>query len=83
MSIHSAPARRGQCQTVHDVIAMYLPQARRDLSPRSYETVACILRRFERGQFVLDDDFEPVYGVWILAAEDGQDEPVIVQAPPA
>ena len=28
---------------------------------------------------MLDDDFEPVYGVWILLAEDAQDEPVIVQ----
>jgi hypothetical protein len=35
----------------------------------------------ERGQFVLDDDFEPIYGVWIMPAEDAQDEPVIVQAP--
>jgi hypothetical protein len=27
---------------------MYLAQARRELSVRSYETVACILRRFEK-----------------------------------
>jgi integrase len=31
---------------VQDVIRLYLAQAGRDLSPRSYETVACILRRF-------------------------------------
>jgi integrase len=48
MSILSAPARRGQCQTVHQVITMYLAQARRDLSARSYETVSCILRRFDK-----------------------------------
>jgi integrase len=47
MSILSAPGRPGQCQKVHDVITMYLAQARRDLAPRSYETVACILRRFD------------------------------------
>ncbi len=35
----------------------------------------------EHGQFVLDDDFEPFYGVWILPAEEAQGEPVIVQAP--
>jgi hypothetical protein len=46
MSILVPPARRGQCQTVNDVIAMYLAQARRDPSPRSYETVSCILCRF-------------------------------------
>src|SRR5438552_3836162 len=46
MSILVRPAVRGQCQTVHQVIDMYLAQARRDLTPRSYETVACILRRF-------------------------------------
>jgi hypothetical protein len=28
-------------------------------------------------QFVLDDDLEPVYGVWILQDEE-QDQPVIV-----
>src|SRR5438132_6344536 len=48
MSILSAPAHRGQCQTVSEVITMYLAQARRDLSARSYETVSCILRRFEK-----------------------------------
>jgi integrase len=53
MSILVRPVRPGQCQpgqcqTVHDVIAIYLPQARRDLSARSYETVACILRRFDK-----------------------------------
>ena len=55
MSILSAPANRGQCQTVHDVIKMYLAQARRDLSARSYETVSCILRRFDTscGQLAL------------------------------
>jgi integrase len=47
MSILSAPARRVQCQTVHEVIEMYLAQARRDFSVRSYETVSCILRRFD------------------------------------
>jgi integrase len=47
MSILSAPGRPGQCQTVHKVIEMYLAQARRDLSTRSYETVSCILRRFD------------------------------------
>jgi integrase len=47
MSILSAPAHRGQCQTVSEVITMYLAQARRDLSARSYETVSCILRRFD------------------------------------
>jgi integrase len=47
MSILSAPANRGQCQTVHEVITMYLAQARRDLSARSHETVSCILRRFD------------------------------------
>jgi integrase len=47
MSILSAPSYRGQCQTVHKVIEMYLAQARRDLSARSYETVSCILRRFD------------------------------------
>jgi integrase/recombinase XerC len=55
MSILSAPAHRGQCQTVSEVITMYLAQARRDLSARSYETVACILRRFDEsaGQLTL------------------------------
>jgi integrase len=48
MSILSTPARRGQCQTVHQVITMYVAQARRDLSARSYETVSCILRRFDK-----------------------------------
>jgi integrase len=48
MSILRIPRRTEQCQTVHDVVAMYLAQARRDLSPRSYETVACILRRFDK-----------------------------------
>jgi integrase len=47
MSILSSPARPGQCQTVREVIEMYLAQARRDLSTRSYETVSCILRRFD------------------------------------
>ena len=47
MSILSTPARRGQCQTVHDVIELYLAQAKRDLAARSYETVACILNRFD------------------------------------
>ena len=57
MSILSAPAARGQCQTVNEVIAMYLAQARRDLSARSYETVACILRRFGKtcGRLRLDE----------------------------
>ena len=48
MSILVRPVRPGQCQTVQDVIGMYLAQAGRDLSPRSYETLACILRRFEK-----------------------------------
>jgi integrase len=48
MSILSAPGRPGQCETVHEVIDMYLAQARRDLSTRSYETVSCILRRFDQ-----------------------------------
>jgi hypothetical protein len=47
MSILSAPGRPGQCQAVHEVIEMYLAQARRDLSARSYETVSCILCRFD------------------------------------
>jgi hypothetical protein len=55
MSILSAPGRPGQCQTVHEVIEMYLAQARRDLSTRSYETVSCILHRFDEsaGQMTL------------------------------
>jgi integrase len=55
MSILSAPGRPGQCQTVREVIEMYLAQARRDLSARSYETVSCILRRFDAstGQLTL------------------------------
>jgi hypothetical protein len=48
MSILSKPAHRGQCQTVRKVIMMYLAQAKRDLAARSYETVSCILRRFEK-----------------------------------
>src|SRR2546430_13142433 len=48
MSILVRPIRPGQCQTVQDVIRMYLAQAWRDLSARSFETVACILRRFEK-----------------------------------
>jgi integrase len=48
MSIFSTPARRGQCQTVHDVIELYLAQAKRDLTARSYETVQCILNRFDK-----------------------------------
>ena len=50
-----APGRTGQCQTVHEVIEMYLAQARRKVSPRSYETVSCILRRFDEssGQLTL------------------------------
>jgi integrase len=57
MSILSAPGRPGQCQTVHEVIEMYLLQARRDLSARSYETVSCILRRFDEsaGQLTLTE----------------------------
>jgi integrase len=57
MSILSAPAARGQCQTVNEVIAMYLAQARRDLTPRSHETVSCILRRFGKscGRLRLDE----------------------------
>src|SRR6516225_5110747 len=47
MSILRMPRTTEQCHTVHHVIAMYLAQARRDLSPRSYDTVACILRRFD------------------------------------
>ena len=47
MSILVAPARRKQCQTVHDVITMYLAQTKRDLAARSYETVSCILHRFD------------------------------------
>jgi integrase len=46
MSILSAHGWPGQCQTVNDVIENYLAQARRDLSWRSFETVACILGRF-------------------------------------
>jgi integrase len=46
MSSSTTPVRRGQCQTVHDVIELYLAQARRDLTARSYETVQCILNRF-------------------------------------
>jgi integrase len=55
MSILSAQGRPGQCQTVHEVIEMYLAQSRRDLSARSYETVSCILRRFDEsvGQVTL------------------------------
>jgi integrase len=55
MSILSAPAHRGQCQTIHEVIEMYLAQARRDLSARSFETVSCILGRFDKsaGQLTL------------------------------
>jgi integrase len=41
------PRTTEQCHTVHHVITMYLAQARRDLSLRSYGTVACILRRFD------------------------------------
>ena len=47
MSILSAPGRAGRCQTVREVIKMYLAQARRDLSARSYETVSYILCRFD------------------------------------
>jgi hypothetical protein len=38
-----------------------------------------IVYQDERGQFVLDEDLEPVYGVWIFGAQDGVDEPVIVE----
>jgi integrase len=40
---------------VHEVIEMYLAQARLDLSARSYETVSCILSRFDQsaGQLTL------------------------------
>jgi integrase len=57
MSILKMPRTSQQCQTVHHVITMYLAQARRDLSPRSYETVACILRRFDAacGRLTLTD----------------------------
>jgi integrase len=48
MSILVTPASRKQCQTVHAVITMYLAQAKRDLGSRSYETVSCILRRFDK-----------------------------------
>src|SRR5262249_52560438 len=47
MSILITPASRKQCQTVHDVITMYLAQAKRDLAARSYQTVSCILHRFD------------------------------------
>jgi integrase len=57
MSILSEPGRRGQCHTVQEVIETYLAQARRDLSARSYETVSCILRRFDgsSGELTLAD----------------------------
>src|SRR5260370_6427764 len=57
MSILSTPASRKQCQTVHDVITMYLAQAKRDLAARSYETVSCILHRFDQfaGQLTLTE----------------------------
>ena len=47
MSILITRASRQQCQTVHNVIEMYLSQAKRDLAARSFETVSCILRRFD------------------------------------
>jgi hypothetical protein len=55
MSILGVPVRPGQCQTVHEVIEMYVAEARRDLSARSYETISCILRRFDEsaGQLTL------------------------------
>jgi|GEM_PF-2462115 len=48
---------------------------------RFIDGVVRVVYEDERGQFVLDDDFEPLYCVWILPAEDAQEEPVIVQAP--
>jgi integrase len=48
MSILITRHMRGQCQSVNQVIQMYLAQAKRDLAARSYETVSCILRRFEK-----------------------------------
>jgi hypothetical protein len=33
-----------------------------------------------RGQYVIDDDGEPVYGIWFLAPE--ADSPLIVEARP-
>src|SRR5260370_39815836 len=48
MSILITRHVRGQCQTVDQVITMYLAQAQRDLAARSYETASCILRRFEK-----------------------------------
>jgi len=33
----------------------------------------------ERGQFVLDDDGQPVYGVWLVPEGDAVDEPVVVE----
>jgi integrase len=47
MSIPTTATSRKQCQTVHDVIILYLAQAKRDLAARSYESVSCILHRFE------------------------------------
>jgi hypothetical protein len=32
------------------------------------------------GQFVLDDDGQPVYGTWILPPEDLPDEPIISES---
>jgi integrase len=51
------PRTTEQCHNVRHVITMYLAQARRDLSPRSYETVACILSRFDAvcGRLTLAD----------------------------
>jgi hypothetical protein len=33
----------------------------------------------ERGQFVLDDDAQPVYGVWLVPEEGAADEPLMVE----
>jgi hypothetical protein len=47
MSILNALSRPRQCETVHEVVETYLAQAQRDLSARSYETISCILSRFD------------------------------------
>jgi hypothetical protein len=38
-----------------------------------------VVYRDECGQFVLDEDLEPVYGVWIFDGQDAVDEPVVVE----
>jgi len=51
------PPMPRQCQTVHDVISLYLPQAKREVAATSYEYMARYLEKFDQdyGQVAVQD----------------------------